>query len=225
MTTTSKSSSNLDEHGSKAETSAPNDSDKTSSDSFITGAHHVQTYVYLGYAYILLMGIANDSIFYGFLGINIISYSNVLDVILSPLVHLIDNVILMGLIVGTPILAYLYIKLIRYAVPKIKRATKLALHDLVVGDIKKQIVVMTAIMIFSGFIGFGVGSGNKTSRKLEQKKLKPNHEISFKSGDSKKVHLIGSNSGFVFYVENESDVVSISPMQENIVVIKKIKED
>lgn len=197
---------------------------KPSENGFFSGIQHLQTYIYAGYAYILMMGIANDSIFYGFLGINIISYSNVLDVILSPLVHLIDAPLMLATIAGLPLVAFGYIKLLRYLVSKSKKKTKLASHQLIVGDLKVQLSVMTAIMVFSGFIGFGVGAGSRISTKLEQKALKVNHEIVFRNGDVKNVHVIGSNSGYVFYVEKDADVVSISPIQENIVVLKKISK-
>lgn len=201
------------------------ESQKSKSDNaFMSGVHNIQTYVYLAYAYILIMGIASDSIFYKFMGINIISYSNVLDVILSPLVHLIDSLGLLIAITAMPLIAFLYIKLLRFLVSKSKKKNELASHDLIVGNMKMQVFVMTGIMVFAGFIGSGVGKGSKMSEKMATKSLKPNHEITFRSGESKKVHLIGSNSGFVFYVEKTDSVVSVSPIQENIVVMKAIPE-
>lgn len=201
------------------------ESQKSKSDkAFMSGVHNIQTYVYLAYAYILIMGIASDSIFYKFMGINIISYSNVLDVILSPLVHLIDSLALLVAIVAMPLVAFLYIKLLRFLVSKSKKKSKLASHDLIVGNLKNQVFVMTGIMIFAGLIGSGFGQGSQMSDRMKRKDLKPNHEIIFRNGESKKVHLIGSNSGFVFYVDKDESVVSISPIQENIVVMKKISE-
>jgi hypothetical protein len=105
---------------------------------------------------------------------------------------------------------------------KKKKKTKLHSHKLVTDSMKNQVFVMTAIMVFSGYIGFGIGNGNKTKARLEKKSLKTDYELTFRGGETKNVHLIGSNSGFVFYVEEDATVVSISPFQENISVLKKL---
>ncbi|NJK83951.1 MAG: hypothetical protein HC912_09240 [Saprospiraceae bacterium] len=54
----------------------------------------VQDYLSIGYLYLLILGILSDSIYYGMLGINILSYSTILDVLLSPIVKLTDNILL-----------------------------------------------------------------------------------------------------------------------------------
>ena len=46
----------------------------------------IQDYLSLGYIYLLTLGILREVIYFGFLDVNILSFSNVLDVILSPLV-------------------------------------------------------------------------------------------------------------------------------------------
>jgi|GEM_PF-190632 hypothetical protein len=198
---------------------------KSENKDVLSNHYNIQTYVYVGYAYLLLMGIANDAIYYGFLGINIISYSNILDVLLSPLVRMIDNPKLLVTILGLPVIAYFYLKLIRFFARKKKKKTKLHSHKLVTDSMKNQVFVMTAIMVFSGYIGFGIGNGNKTKARLEKKSLKTDYELTFRGGETKNVHLIGSNSGFVFYVEEDATVVSISPFQENISVLKKLIPD
>ncbi len=48
----------------------------------------IQDYLSLGYLYLVVVGILFDAIFYGILGINIIHYSSILDVLLSPIAFL-----------------------------------------------------------------------------------------------------------------------------------------
>jgi len=48
----------------------------------------IQDYFSLGYVYLLILGIFKDVIYYGFLGINILEYASVADVLLSPIMYL-----------------------------------------------------------------------------------------------------------------------------------------
>ena len=52
------------------------------------GEYGLQDYLSFGYLYLLLLGIVSESIYYGLLGVSVLSYSDVLDVLLSPLTQL-----------------------------------------------------------------------------------------------------------------------------------------
>lgn len=45
----------------------------------------------LDYAYLLILGVANQSLFYGLLGANFLAWSDVLDVLISPIALLTDH--------------------------------------------------------------------------------------------------------------------------------------
>ena len=45
----------------------------------------IQGIVTLGYIYLILMGILNESLYYNQLGVNILNYSDVLDILISPI--------------------------------------------------------------------------------------------------------------------------------------------
>jgi len=47
--------------------------------------YSIQDYMSIGYLFLLVLGVANQAIFYGLLGVNIFEYTSVLDVLLSPL--------------------------------------------------------------------------------------------------------------------------------------------
>ena len=61
------------------------------SNSLDSGKHGIQEYLSIGYLYLLVLGVIGDSIYYSFFDINIIRYSTVLDVLLSPIANLSDG--------------------------------------------------------------------------------------------------------------------------------------
>jgi len=45
----------------------------------------IQDYLSIGYVFMLILGIFHETIYYKFLGVNILEYSSVLDVLISPI--------------------------------------------------------------------------------------------------------------------------------------------
>lgn len=177
----------------------------------------------LGYLYLLILGIVSDSIYYGLLGINIISFSSVLDVLLSPVVQLTDNIIVPIFIIAMPLFSYFYIILMG-------RLTK---HFVKPGQktIKIQVSMVdtwlffTMFIIFSAFIGMGVGKGIATSKKMKAGSLSLKNKITFVNGESINVNVVGNNSSYIFYVIRGGKSVITSPIQNNIIKIEKLTED
>ena len=81
---------------------------------------------------------------------------------------------------------------------------------------------MIALYIIGAFVGFGIGRGGKTKKRIENNELKITHQVTFDNGDSQKVHMLGKNSLYVFYVEENGKEVLISPIEGNIKTIRKI---
>ena len=71
-----------------------------------TNRRSIQDYLSLGYVYLVVVGIILDAIFYGILGINIIHYSSVLDVLLSPVAFFTDSIIVIAMIGGVALLFF-----------------------------------------------------------------------------------------------------------------------
>ena len=51
----------------------------------------VQNLLPLGYLFLILLGIAKESIFYYQLGINIVRYSSIMDILISPVAAITSN--------------------------------------------------------------------------------------------------------------------------------------
>ena len=134
-----------------------------------TDTRSIQDYLSLGYVFLLILGIASDSIFYSFFGINIISYSNVLDVLLSPVVYLTKNVVFPTIIIVLPFIAYIFFYLGKKNHARKKQnglykteKSLIAAENLFSKKNSRNVFLgFSAWIIFSAYIGFAVGSGSK----------------------------------------------------------------
>lgn len=196
----------------------------------VTNTHQpswsVQDFLSFGYLYLLLLGIVSDSIYYGMAGINIISYSSVLDVLLSPIVRLTDNLVFPLVIFLTPAVLYWWLNLMRRMEEK-KKAKKKEQSDKPKGaaislSSRSMWLFFTGLVIFSAFIGYGLGGGHSLQQSLEDGKVKPNHRITFQDGHTAEVKLVGNNSEYVFYIMKDSAVVTVSPIKETIRSIEEL---
>lgn len=186
-----------------------------------SGNNQVKTltdYLPFGYLYLLVLGIASDSIYYGMLGINIMSYSSILDVLLSPIASLTSNLVFPIVVIGMPLLNYFYLK---FALARMTRNPKHRPSRLASLPFNTLWLFFSGLVIFSAYIGYGIGAGQIVKKKLREKTLTADHIITYTNNDYQSVRKIGNNSGYVFYIEEGKDIVSVSPIPYNI---KKIEE-
>ncbi|MEL6671868.1 MAG: hypothetical protein AAFR61_06735 [Bacteroidota bacterium] len=180
----------------------------------------LQDYLSLGYLYLLTLGIIKDVIKYGMLDINILSYSTVLDVILSPVIFLTGNLAIPGIILGFFLLVTYggkwMQKKVKQAEAKGEKVKKSSInYDKLPGNINPGLAFM-AFIVLSLYLGAGIGSGAAISKRLEQGTLTPKHELTYVDGETKIVRVIGHNSEYVFYVEKGDQKVSVSPIPGNV---------
>jgi len=184
----------------------------------------IQDYLSLGYIYLLLLGICRELIFYGMMDINIFSYSSVLDVMLSPLIVLGSKLkVVFGLFSFSLILYFVGSKLNK------KKLEDDSLTDDEKMKIRNQStagsIFLVGIGIFAFFIGTGIGGGIKYGNKLKKGEFEASHQITFLPEKEVEVKLIGSNSQYIFYVLENDNEVSISPIQGNVKTIKKLPKE
>lgn len=190
----------------------------------------IQEILSLGYVYLLILGIFHNSIYYNFLGINFLDYSSILDVLLSPLALLLNSKLLFFSVFGCVILCLLYAKYMPRFLKKSKSfkknqtEAKQAKIDKSIEAFKSPriVILMTALMVFSMFIGLGVGRGLNISKRLENINFNYNYELIFNDGNKERIKILGKNSLYVFYVEEGKSEVLISPIEGNIKTIRKI---
>ena len=195
--------------------------------------YSLQDYLSLGYIYLLVLGVFNQAIFYKFLKVNILEYSSILDVLISPISIITGDLKIAGALVFAILFGLLYKVLLpkyynwlskkeKYKSGKNKDKIEKSLAGVKSNSFT---IFITGLMIFSVFIGLGTGKGAKMKSLIEKGELKLSHKIVFQDNTSKEVRIVGKNSLNVFYVLKDAKEVTISPIEGNIKSIEKLKKD
>ncbi|MCI4667077.1 MAG: hypothetical protein MRZ79_02880 [Bacteroidia bacterium] len=192
----------------------------------------LQDFFSVGYLYLLVIGIAGDSIYYSYLGVNIISYSSVVDVLLSPIIKIINVPLLGIMLLSLPAaLAGLLFYQRKQHLKKREDPEYQEKHNvekldrsLSIKGIRTGLFVYTGFALFGGFIGFGWGGGAKMKERIETGDFKTNRTVYFIDGDQKNVRMIGHNSEYLFYIEEGEKALSVIPIPGNIKAVKRISK-
>ena len=192
----------------------------------------IQDYLSLGYVYLLILGIIRDTIYYSFLNVNILEYSSILDVLLSPLVYIANNLKVIAMLGLIAVLIYWLSnslpKMIHNLVSSNWYRKRFKVEEPPQKQFKKQsaggYIWLMAIAILGFYLGSGVSSGYKMRERIENQQFEVNSRILFSSGELKEIKAIGQNSEYIFYILKGSKNVNISPIKGNIKIIEKIRE-
>lgn len=177
---------------------------------------NIQEYLSLGYIYLLLLGIATDAIYFGFLGISILDYSAISDVLLSPVKLLARNLIVCIILLLILSSMFLYNK---WLAARLKKRGEPATEQT---DPTNKLLLAACIMVLFFFVGIGIGAGKKNGVLLSKGELKPDHQITFANGETIEAKVIGRNSMFLFYVLPNDKQVIITPIVEHVFKLKKL---
>ena len=180
----------------------------------------VQRTLPFGYLFLVVLGIIKESIYYYKVGINILKYSNIMDVLISPIADLTSTpIILFGftiLILILSLASLLISKNFNKDWLKKKISSTKPLSDITEKDVSahfgKYFISMFAFCLLCFFLGLGLGSGSKVASKISKNELKYDYEITFGDDQTKEIYLIGSNSSYYFYVEKGNKNVKIAPV-------------
>ncbi len=191
----------------------------------------IQEYLSLGYIYLIVLGLTTEVIYYNFLGINILNYASILDVLISPINILTRNAkSFIFLVVFLGALTYSMIHLI----PKLHQWQKRFAWYRKMYDMDKydaiyakktdfdSVVRLVAFLLFSMFIGLSLGSAGKVRERIANNTFELTHQLVFQDGTQKSVKVIGQNSTFIFYVEKGDKEVTASPIFANVKLIQKL---
>jgi len=168
----------------------------------------------LGYIYLLLLGIVSDTLFYNSFGINILNYSSILDVLLSPVKLVAGNLIILFALLF--ILGVLYLSM-RF-LPRLQKPAQ----DGTQGFIWNTFVFGSAFMVFCFFIGIGLGKGSKIKSQLAKRITQPDHLLTFNDRHTEEVKVVGQNSVYIFYIPKNGSRVVIAPIAGYVSQIEHI---
>ncbi len=176
----------------------------------------LQSFLSLGYLYLLVVGILTDTVFYSYAGINILSYSSLLDVLLSPIVYMTKNPLI-------PVFVFLPVLVLPLwnttLVPWLRKKKPGKEPQLLAPG---KMVLICAMFVIGLYLGLGFGKGAKLKEQITDNTLKPDHELRLDDHETLRVKLIGQNSLYLFYIPEGSTRVVITPVGNSIFQISKL---
>lgn len=187
---------------------------------------HLQRLLPFGYIYLVIMGIIKESIFYYQLDINILKFSSIMDILISPIAEitahpflLIFFILLIFLLYGFKqySLKHSEKKFIKKFLKKYFKIdeSKVLTHTEFEKIIDKTLINYFFALLICFFLGFGIGGGNFLSKRIKNGDLKfekYGQTLTFNSGEKKEIYLVNTNSLYYFYVVKGQKTVEISPI-------------
>lgn len=177
----------------------------------------LQEYLSLGYLYLLVLGLLTDTIYYGLLDLNILDYSSISDVLISPLKLLARNMIVFLAFLLILVMLFVFGKWVH---PRLAKAVAKGKEVKVITQ--ETLVAISALMVIGYFLGLGIGLGIKTSTQMEEGRIRPDHQIIFSDQKSQDVKIVGRNSIYIFYILKGGKQVYTTPIDGNVFVVKKL---
>lgn len=181
----------------------------------------------LAYLFLIVLGILKESLFYFQVGINIMNYASIVDVIMSPIAELTSSTtVLIGCIISSFFPFILIIILKKYSH---KKWTYYFTNEKDINQYSEEIKVekynmLAFTYLASGyigyFIGFGFINGGKIADKIANNTIQYEDQLFLNSGETKKCHILGSNSQY-FFIINSLKSTEIVPLGSITSIINK----
>ncbi|MBC5834017.1 hypothetical protein G6N05_03895 [Flavobacterium sp. F372] len=167
----------------------------------------------LAYLFLIVLGIFKETIYYSQVGINIMEYSSITDVILSPIAELTSNIAAFTFCV-------LYTLLVFYLITLLKKHSHKKWAYYFTNDknfnsyseeVKEEkytslLIALLASVYVGYFIGFGIFHGKKISEQLAKNTLQYEDVLTLSNGTTIKCHILGSNSQYYFYIKSNKTI-------------------
>jgi hypothetical protein len=194
----------------------------------------LQDVFYIGYLYLIILGIVSDAIFYGIFGVSYLNYTTILDALISPISLLINNwkiSLFLGLMFFVMYLyftkwmfkvyAYLRVKKWYQKVYNVEKWDK-KYEELAK---KKSIIPGMMFIFFLLFISMRTGMGIGMKHKYNTKEIVPNYTLVFKDNTKLDVRKVGQNSTYFFYFIPGEKVITATPIADNLKQIKVLEKE
>jgi hypothetical protein len=172
-----------------------------------------------GYLFLVVIGLLGECVFYNQMGIQILRYSSLMDILISPIATLTASpprLFLLLIILG---LLMVFVSLL-YKFRFNKTAQKLAgiksienlSNDEVDWHYNKLFLVYLVLAMLSFFLGLALAFGNIVSTRIKKNEAQYNTKIVFNSGESELVYLLHTNSMYNIYFSKGNKNVKIAPI-------------
>lgn len=180
----------------------------------------IQVLLPLGYLYLIMLGLLNESILYHQLGINILHYSSITDILINPISEMFSSPSLLLVLLGF-ILFFLLIQSFLVHNSHTDWGKKLLGPNRFNPETSKKemrkvlfpvFVLCVGLELLALFVGLGLGGGRKIAEKIKHNTYTYNYKVEFSSGKTEKVYLFDLNSSYYFYVTKASKNIHIAPV-------------
>jgi hypothetical protein len=181
----------------------------------------IQRSLPFGYLFLVVMGILKESVFHYQLGINILKYSTIMDILISPIATLASHPAILIALIIIVVSSFAFPSYLSKQSSKNKKwALKMASlkehesmsKEAIEDHFTNMFVRFLAMMLLSFFVGIGWGEGMTLTKRIKENRLKYDYTLDYNDEKSELVHLIGSNSMYYIYLAKGSKTIKISPV-------------
>ncbi|OCA72706.1 hypothetical protein BBH99_03035 [Chryseobacterium contaminans] len=181
----------------------------------------IQRSLPFGYLFLVVMGILKESVFYYQIGINILKYSTIMDILISPIATLTSHPVILIALIIIIVFSFAFPAYLSKQSNKNKKwAQKMAAlkdhenmsKEAVENHFTNMFVRFTAMMLLSFFVGIGWGEGMALTKRIKEKSLKYDYTLNNGDENSEQVYLIGSNSMYYIYLTKGNNTIKIAPI-------------
>ena len=178
----------------------------------------LQNLIPLGYLFLVVMGILKESVYFYQLKINILKYSTIMDILISPIADLTANpLILFFIILFLFLITFVVVLIYNYRSTNwVKKKFNLnedePSTDIIKSKLKKAFLLAVSTGILSFFLGIGLGGGKNMAQKIKNNKLEYKQKLTFNTGETENIFLIDANSAYYFYLTAKSNSIKITPI-------------
>ncbi|BAP30268.1 uncharacterized protein CHSO_1231 [Chryseobacterium sp. StRB126] len=167
------------------------------------------------------MGILKESVFYYQIGINILKYSTIMDILISPIATLTSHPVILIALIIIVVSSFAFPSYLSKQSNKNKKwAQKMAAlkdhenmsKEAIENHFTNMFVKFTAMMLLSFFVGIGWGEGMALTKRIKENRLKYDYTLNYGDENSELVHLIGSNSMYYIYLMKGNNKIKIAPV-------------
>ena len=183
---------------------------------------NLQRIVSYGYIYLVILGIIKEALFYYPLDINILKYSSIMDILVSPIADMTTYPLIILFFIALGIGLVFFRKYLSNH-PTAKFTTKyLSIKENEELSTQKfnqradnHVLGIFFVTLICFFLGFGIGGGNKTAQKMKEGSFnfkKYGNKVKYNSGESKLVYIIDHNSSYYFFIEEGKKNITVVPV-------------
>jgi len=181
----------------------------------------IQRSLPFGYLFLVVMGILKESVFYYQIGINILKYSTIMDILISPIATLTAHPVILIALLVIIVSSFAFPSYLSKQSNKNKKwALKMASlkehenmsKEAIENHFTNMFVRFLAMMLLSFFVGIGMGEGMTLTKRIKENRLKYDYKLNYGDDSSDLVHLIGSNSMYYIYLAKGNRIIKIAPV-------------